>query len=99
MGSPMAEQSTLATIRSVPRPECRSGAGDQHEDGGEQASVGYKVDIPRAGFNFKGSVNTDWEVTGVVEKKLLPLPFTLALCGIMNHPKNSFMMGGGLIVG
>jgi len=67
--------------------------------GESRASVGYKVDIPRAGFNFKGSVNTDWEVTGVVEKKLLPLPFTLALCGIMNHPKNSFMMGGGLIVG
>ena len=67
--------------------------------GESKATVGYKVDIPRAGLLFKGAVNSDWEVTAVVEKKLLPIPFTLALCGIINHPKNSFMMGGGLIVG
>ena len=67
--------------------------------GESKATVGYKVDIPRAGLLFKGSVNSDWEVTAVCEKKLLPIPFTLALCGIINHPKNSFMMGGGLIVG
>merc|ERR1719427_1035827 len=62
-------------------------------------SVGYKVDIPRAGLTFKGSVNSDWEVKAVLEKKLLPIPFTLALCGIINHPKQSFQMGAGLIVG
>jgi mitochondrial import receptor subunit TOM40 len=67
--------------------------------GESKATVGYKVDIPRAGLLFKGAVNSDWEVTAVVEKKLLPIPFTLALCGIINHPKNSFMMGAGLIVG
>ena len=63
------------------------------------ATVGYKVDIPRAGLMFKGAVNSDWEVKAVLEKKLLPIPFTLALCGIINHPKNSFQMGAGLIVG
>jgi len=62
-------------------------------------TVGYKVDIPRAGLVFKGSVNSDWEVKAVMEKKLLPIPFTLALCGIINHPKQSFQMGAGLIVG
>ena len=67
--------------------------------GESRATVGYKVDIPRAGLNFKGCVNTDWEVQAVVEKKLLPIPFTLALSGVINHPKNSFMMGAGLIVG
>ena len=67
--------------------------------GESRASVGYKVEIPRAGLNFKGSVNSDWEVTAVMEKKLLPIPFSLALCGMINHPKNSFMMGAGLIIG
>merc|ERR1719422_412781 len=67
--------------------------------GESRASVGYKVEIPRAGLNFKGSVNSDWEVTAVMEKKLLPIPFSLALSGVINHPKNSFMMGAGLILG
>ena len=67
--------------------------------GESRATVGYKVEIPRAGLNFKGSVNSDWEVTAVMEKKLLPIPFSLALCGMINHPKNSFMMGAGLIIG
>jgi len=62
-------------------------------------TVGYRVDIPRAGLVFKGAVNSDWEVKAVMEKKLLPIPFTLALCGIINHPKQSFQLGAGLIVG
>jgi len=67
--------------------------------GESRASVGYKIDIPRAGLNFKGSVNSDWEVQAVLEKKLLPIPFSLALSGIINHPKNNFMLGVGLVVG
>jgi len=63
------------------------------------ATVGYKVEMPRAGLNFKGAVNSDWKVTAVLEKKLLPIPFTLALCGEINHPKSSFQLGAGLIVG
>jgi len=62
-------------------------------------TVGYKVDIPRAGLSFKGAVNSDWEVKAVLEKKLLPIPFTLALSGTINHPKQSFQLGAGLIVG
>jgi len=62
-------------------------------------TVGYKVDIPRAGLAFKGAVNSDWEVKAVLEKKLLPIPFTIALSGIINHPKQSFQLGAGLIVG
>jgi len=62
-------------------------------------TVGYKVDLPRAGLMFKGAVNSDWEVKAVLEKKLLPIPFTLALCGMINHPKQSFQLGAGLIVG
>merc|ERR1719427_304157 len=62
-------------------------------------TIGYKVDIPRAGLIFKGCVNSDWEVKAVLEKKLLPIPFTLSLCGILNHPKQSLQLGAGLIVG
>jgi len=64
-----------------------------------KATVGYQLDLPRAGLSFRGAVNSNWEVTAVMEKKLLPIPFTLALCGMMNHPKNQFQMGVGLFVG
>ena len=29
-------------------------------------TIGYKVDIPRAGLIFKGCVNSDWEVIVIV---------------------------------
>jgi mitochondrial import receptor subunit TOM40 len=63
------------------------------------ATLGYQVDLPRAGFMFRGAVDSNWTVRAVMEKKLLPIPFTLSLCGLINHPKNSFQMGCGLIVG
>ena len=58
-----------------------------------------QVDVPRAGFVFRGAVDSNWTVKGVLEKKLLPLPLTLSLCGLLNHPKQSFTMGAGLIMG
>merc|ERR1712004_266696 len=44
--------------------------------GQSKGTIGYKVDIPRAGLTFKGCVDSDWEVKAVLEKKLLPIPFT-----------------------
>jgi mitochondrial import receptor subunit TOM40 len=38
-------------------------------------------------------------VKSVVEKKLAPLPFTLALCSLINHRKGSYQFGCGLIIG
>ena len=29
-------------------------------------TIGYKVDIPRAGLIFKGCVNSDWEVVVLI---------------------------------
>jgi len=62
-------------------------------------TVAYQVDIPRAGLLFRGSVDSTWTVKGAIEKKLAPLPLTLSLCGLLNHPKNSFQLGAGLIMG
>jgi mitochondrial import receptor subunit TOM40 len=59
----------------------------------------HQVDLPRAGFTFRGAVDSNWTVRAVMEKKLHPIPFSLTLCGLVNHPKNSFQMGCGLFVG
>lgn len=63
------------------------------------ASIGYQVELPKANLMFRGMVDSNWIVGGTIEKKLLPLPFTFALSGLMNHPKNQFRMGCGLIIG
>merc|ERR1712018_138974 len=51
------------------------------------ASVGFQVDLQKANLLVRGSVDTNMVVKAVVEKKLMPLPFTLALCGLLNHKK------------
>jgi len=63
------------------------------------ASVGYQYDIPKASFVLKGMVDTNWTVTGVFEKRLLPMPFTFSMCGSLNHVKNQFRMGCGFSIG
>lgn len=63
------------------------------------ASIGYQVDLPKADLMFRGMVDTNWNVAAVLEKKLQPLPFSFALSGILNHSKNSFRLGCGLIIG
>ncbi|XP_018331890.1 mitochondrial import receptor subunit TOM40 homolog 1 [Agrilus planipennis] len=63
------------------------------------ASIGYQVDLPKSDVVFKGHVDTNWTVGAVLEKKLNPLPFTLALSGVMNHTKNQFRLGVGIIIG
>ncbi|OXU29856.1 hypothetical protein TSAR_003026 [Trichomalopsis sarcophagae] len=63
------------------------------------ATIGYQVDLPKADLVFKGSVDSNWTVGAVLEKKLQPLPFTFALSGMLNHNKNQFRLGCGLIIG
>jgi mitochondrial import receptor subunit TOM40 len=58
-----------------------------------------QVDLPKANLVFRGMIDTNGIVGGVIEKKLLPLPFTFALSGLMNHTKNQFRLGCGLIIG
>jgi mitochondrial import receptor subunit TOM40 len=63
------------------------------------ATVGYQVDLPKADLVFRGMADTNWNVAAVLEKKLQPLPFSFALSGYLNHSKNSFRLGCGLIIG
>jgi mitochondrial import receptor subunit TOM40 len=63
------------------------------------ATVGYQVDLPKADLVFRGMADTNWTVAAVLEKKLQPLPFSFALSGALNHSKNNFRLGCGLIIG
>ncbi|KAG8183528.1 hypothetical protein JTE90_003876 [Oedothorax gibbosus] len=62
-------------------------------------TFGYQVDLPKANMVFRGMLDSNWVVGAVLEKKLHPLPFTLALSGMLNHTKNSSRFGIGLIIG
>lgn len=63
------------------------------------ATIGYQIDLPKSDLVFRGMVDSNWTVGAVLEKKLQPLPFTFALSGLLNHTKNQFRLGCGLIVG
>lgn len=63
------------------------------------ATMGYQIDLPKSELVFRGMVDTNWNVAAVLEKKLQPLPFTFALSGVLNHTKNQFRLGCGLIIG
>ncbi|XP_004523968.1 mitochondrial import receptor subunit TOM40 homolog 1 [Ceratitis capitata] len=63
------------------------------------ATFAYQVDLPKADLIYRGSLDTNWNVCGVLEKRLQPLPFSFALSGRINHTKNQFRLGCGLIIG
>ncbi|XP_063291918.1 mitochondrial import receptor subunit TOM40 homolog [Pelobates fuscus] len=62
-------------------------------------SFAYQLDIPKANLLFKGSFDSNWIVGATLEKKLPPLPLTLALGAFLNHKKNKFQCGFGLTIG
>ncbi|XP_016981576.1 mitochondrial import receptor subunit TOM40 homolog 1 [Drosophila rhopaloa] len=63
------------------------------------ATLAYQIDLPKADLVFRGGIDSNWHISGVLEKRLTPLPFTLALSGRMNHVKNNFRLGCGLMIG
>ncbi|XP_065347725.1 mitochondrial import receptor subunit TOM40 homolog 1-like [Cloeon dipterum] len=63
------------------------------------AQIGYQIDLPKANCVFKGMVDTSWTVGAVLEKRLLPMPFTLSLSGTMNHRNGQFRLGCGFVLG
>ena len=62
-------------------------------------SLGYQLDVPQANFTFKGQIDSNWTVASMMEKRLVPYPFTLSLCAIMNHTAQAARVGVGLTVG
>lgn len=62
-------------------------------------TVAYQIDIPKADATFKGQLDSNWCIGAVLEKKLVPFPFTLALSGYANHVKGQYRFGIGMIIG
>ncbi|ODN05264.1 Mitochondrial import receptor subunit TOM40 1 [Orchesella cincta] len=63
------------------------------------AAIGYQFELPKANFSMKAMIDNNWTVTGVLEKRLLPMPFLLSVCGSLNHVKNQFRLGCGFSIG
>lgn len=63
------------------------------------ASFGYQLDLQKANLQFKGTVDSNWVVGATLEKKLLPLPLSLALGAFLNHRKNKFQCGFSVTIG
>lgn len=60
----------------------------------------FQAEIPEEGITMRASIDTNWNVGGVLEKRLSRnLPFTLALSGLINHTKAQGKFGIGLIIG
>lgn len=67
---------------------------------GKTPFIVFEAELPDEGVTMRASVDTNWTVTGVFEKKLSPsLPFTLVLSGMLNHVKAQGKFGIGLIIG
>lgn len=46
-----------------------------------------------------GQVDSNWCVGAVMEKRLQPMPFTLALSAFVNHVKGTYRFGVGFLLG
>ena len=62
-------------------------------------AIGYEVTMPKGSLTVRGAVDSNLVVRSVLEKKLLPLPFTMMLSGMLNHSKQQYQFGCGLVIG
>ncbi|KAL0985045.1 hypothetical protein UPYG_G00152220 [Umbra pygmaea] len=60
---------------------------------------GYQLDLAKSNLVFKGSLDSNWVMGAVLEKKLLPLPLSLALGAFLNQKKNKFQCGFNVTIG
>ncbi|XP_030381849.1 mitochondrial import receptor subunit TOM40 homolog 1-like [Scaptodrosophila lebanonensis] len=58
----------------------------------------YQCDIPKGHFTFRGSVDTRGVISGVCEKRLVPMPMLLVLSGKLNHLSSHFRFGVGVVL-
>lgn len=63
------------------------------------ATFSYQYDMLNANTTFRGMIDTNGLVTGVIEKRLAPLPFTFLLSSSLNHAKAAYRFGIGLMIG
>lgn len=63
------------------------------------AAFYYQCELSRSNILFRGTLDTAWNVGAVLEKKFFPLPVSLIMSAVLNHPKNSTTVGVGLTVG
>jgi len=63
------------------------------------ATLTYQYDILKANATFRGMIDTNGLVTGVIEKRLAPLPFTFLISNSLNHAKAAYRFGIGLLIG
>lgn len=63
-----------------------------------QTTFCYQVDLNKANLTFKGMVDSNFTAGAVLEKRLLPLPFTFVLSGFLNHIKSSYKFGIGFTI-
>lgn len=63
------------------------------------ASVGYQYDIPKANTSFKAQLDSNWNVSAMLEKRLVPFPFAFTLCALGNHASSKYEAGVGLTIG
>ena len=63
------------------------------------ATLGYQYELTKANVSFRAMLNSQWCCGALLEKKLLPYPFTLQFCGSANHMKCSYRFGLGLQIG
>ena len=69
--------------------------------GESTATLAYQMDVPKADLTFRGSLDSNWMVSAVLEKKLQPLPLTLTMSGSIDHgaKQPGYRFGLGLLIG
>ncbi|TMW40292.1 hypothetical protein DOY81_014628 [Sarcophaga bullata] len=64
------------------------------------ATIGYQVDLPKADVVFRGSLDPNWNGMWCIKTVCSPLHFnSCCISGRLNHTKNQFRLGCGLIIG
>lgn len=58
----------------------------------------YHCHLPKIGFNFRGGIDTHGVISAVCERQLEPFPVLLQFSAKLNHLKNRFRFGLGVVI-
>lgn len=69
--------------------------------GESTATVGYQLEVPQVGVNFKGQVDSNWTIAATMDKKLLEsqIPLTVSFSAIGSQVKSDYKFGIGMNIG